>query len=95
MQPLVGSIPHRVGHGETGGDPIKLYEYLAAGLPVVTTRIDGWERWGSTVNAVGDDEEAIATISGLVSGNGPRIPIAIPQQRTWTTIAERVLEPLL
>ena len=29
----VAWIPHRVGAGETGGDPIKLYEYWAAGAP--------------------------------------------------------------
>ena len=32
-------IPHNVGALENEGDPIKLYEYLAAGKPVVTTNI--------------------------------------------------------
>jgi glycosyltransferase involved in cell wall biosynthesis len=34
-------IPHFVGDGEVGGDAIKLYEYRAAGLPVLTSPIIG------------------------------------------------------
>jgi len=34
-------IPHNVGALENEGDSIKLYEYLAAGKPVVTTNIAG------------------------------------------------------
>lgn len=34
-------IPHNVGALENEGDPIKIYEYLAAGKPVVTTNIAG------------------------------------------------------
>jgi glycosyltransferase involved in cell wall biosynthesis len=34
-------VPHRVGEGENQGDPTKIYEYLAAGRPVITTAIEG------------------------------------------------------
>jgi hypothetical protein len=38
-------IPHSVGANENGGDPIKLYEYLARGRVVVTTPILGVDRF--------------------------------------------------
>lgn len=37
----LGWVPHSVGQGEVGGDAIKIYEYNAAGLPVLTTPIIG------------------------------------------------------
>jgi glycosyltransferase involved in cell wall biosynthesis len=90
----VGWIPHRVGKGETGGDPIKLHEYLAAGLPVVSTPLDGWEAWGPCVAIVRDAREASATLASIVSG-AMRLPEpVVPMERTWGAIAERLLVPL-
>ena len=48
----------RIASGRAnGGDPIKLYEYWAAGLPVASTPIDGWEAWGPSVAIVRDAAE--------------------------------------
>lgn len=40
----VGLIPHRVGHGEVGGDPLKAHEYAAVGTRFVSTAIGGAQR---------------------------------------------------
>lgn len=34
-------IPHSVGAAENGGDPLKLYQYLVTGKPIITTDILG------------------------------------------------------
>ena len=90
----IGWIPHRVGRGETGGDPIKLYEYEAAGLPVVSTPIDGWETWGAGVAIVRGAAEASATLAAIVSGQLRLMEPFIAPERTWRAIAERLILPL-
>lgn len=42
-------VPHRLGVGENQGDPTKIYEYLAARKPVITTAIGGVERFQGRV----------------------------------------------
>lgn len=37
----IGIIPYSIGKNQHGGDTIKAYEYLAAGLPVIGTRGNG------------------------------------------------------
>ena len=38
-------VPHSVGEGENHGDATKIYEYLAAGKPTVTTAIGGTNKF--------------------------------------------------
>lgn len=45
----VACIFHNVGESENDGDPIKLYEYLALGLPVVTTPIAGVNDFANSI----------------------------------------------
>jgi glycosyltransferase involved in cell wall biosynthesis len=84
----VGWIPHRVGEGETGGDPIKLYEYWAAGLPVVSTRIDGMQAWADVIALVDDAAEASSAIRRMLD-----VPIhaPVPSDREWSVIADRMV----
>lgn len=90
----VGWIPHRVGDGESGGDPIKLYEYVAAGLPVLTTRIDGWQEWGSLARSFGTAAEATIIIRELLDPDRSRPSVGVPVDRTWDHIATRLLDML-
>jgi glycosyltransferase involved in cell wall biosynthesis len=90
----VAWIPHRVGEGETGGDPIKLYEYWAAGRQVVTTAIDGSENWRERAFVVGSPDEAARVISGLLAGSIEPKRVWVEPERTWGAIARRILEPL-
>jgi glycosyltransferase involved in cell wall biosynthesis len=86
----VAWIPHAVGPGETGGDPIKLYEYWAAGRQVVTTAIDGMGRWADRVHLVQGVGDAVATVGGLLAGTTRPKPVAVPQERTWQQITDRI-----
>lgn len=47
-------IPHRVGLHENDGDCMKLYEYIAAGRPVISTKIAGAYKFEKYVRLVDD-----------------------------------------
>lgn len=52
----IGMIPHHVDEFTDSMNPLKLYEYLAVGLPVVTTPVAGVEDFLSYVTVGGFDE---------------------------------------
>ena len=78
------------GVGETGGDPIKLYEYWAAGKQVVSTRIDGMEAWSEVLMLVDESTEAVAAISGLLDGSISLPRPSVPAGRTWRRRSRRI-----
>lgn len=90
----VAWIPHAIGAGESGGDPIKMYEYWAAGREVVTTAIDGLDRWQESLHFVGSPEDAVTAISGLLDGSVHPKRATVPEDRTWEAIADRILTRL-
>lgn len=93
----VAWAPHRLGEFEVGGDLIKLYEYRAAGLPTVSTRVIGWERALEGVRAVPRDEVVQALtelIDGRRAGEIPREPVALPAETSWQAKAEFLLDRL-
>jgi teichuronic acid biosynthesis glycosyltransferase TuaH len=87
----VAWIPHAVGRGETGGDPIKMYEYWAAGCEVVATPIDGLDAWSDRLHLVGEPAAAIRTIEGLIEGTIAPKHATVPVDRTWDAIARQML----
>ncbi len=92
----VAWVPHRVGAGETGGDLLKLYEYSAAGLPTVSTRVGGWERASAGVEVL-DRERIAARLAQLAAGGPgsvPRHPHRIPAEQTWSHKAGQMLAML-
>lgn len=90
----VAWIPHAIGAGESGGDPIKMYEYWAAGREVVTTPIDGLDRWRDSLHFVRTPAEATTTIAGLLDGTIRPKHATVPDDRTWEAIADRILAHL-
>lgn len=87
-------IPHRVGEGETGGDPIKLYEYWAAGKQVISTRIDGLDALADQIHLVSHKGEGADLIRGLLDGTVPLKSTTVPVDRTWASIADRMISAL-
>jgi glycosyltransferase involved in cell wall biosynthesis len=84
-------IPHAVGLGETGGDPIKMYEYWAAGREIVTTPIDGLAVWADRLHVVRSAREATRTITGLLAGTLDGKSAGVPPDRTWDAIATQMV----
>lgn len=81
----IGWVPHRVGAGEVGGDAIKIYEYRAAALPVVSTAIIGAQRGGIGTVRVAPMADHAALIEKLRDGGlrVPREPHNLPENVTW------------
>lgn len=93
----IGWVPHDVENGQVGGDAIKIYEYRASGLPVVTTPIIGTrERPIDGVRVVNAIEQ-LDCLKELVSGveRVPREPMTIPPSMTWENKAQRILNSLM
>jgi len=95
----IAIIPHNVGSLENRGDPIKLYEYLAAGRPVVTTPIAELDEFASQIAiASGPSAFAAAIKRYLDLPDHDRralctsLPGSIPDSRTWRSAAARILQ---
>ncbi|WP_235565046.1 glycosyltransferase [Arthrobacter sp. Soil764] len=89
----VGWVPHGVSKGQVGGDAIKIYEYRAAGLPVITTPIIGTRERpmpGVTVADANAHGKLIRSLD-LHNGRVPRMPYSTPPELTWKAKTEKIL----
>lgn len=82
----VGLVPFRICPTSLAADPVKVYEYLAAGVPVVSTRIPEVARWGKLVSLADDARGFAAAIDLAVSTDTPELRAArraAARQNTW------------
>jgi hypothetical protein len=94
-------IPHTLDRLTVSMDPIKLYDYLATGKPVVTTPIAGSERFADLIY-VANDAIGFAGQVGVALAEADADQAARRQQRArehtwaaraatmWATIQERL-----
>ncbi len=80
-------------------NPLKLREYIAAGLPVVSTAVPEAERYPALCHVVRTTSEAVTAIEEALAHDSPRIRAARSEamrEETWTarveTVARRVDE---
>lgn len=83
-----------------GGDPIKFYEYLAIGKPVVTTDIGGVNEFKDfpQVRIPGNADEFLESVQYFtsVAREGRAIPITeLPEAYTWKAKANEIIQSLL
>ena len=94
----VGLIPYRMSAAVERINPLKLYQYLAAGKPVVSTAIPTVERFGDVVAWCRSHDEFVTALSPqpLAAGQDPArceagvAPRAVPF--TWDAIAQQQLD---
>jgi len=75
-------------------NPIKLYEYLSAGLPVASTRLPEVERFGDHVHVADSPREFADAVALAVHGDGSRQAAARKQMvasETWQHRASALL----
>lgn len=86
----VGLIPFRRTPLTEAVNPVKLYEYAAAGVPCVTTRFtDEVAAWGEAVRVAEDAESFIAAIRGLLTAPPAPAPLqAFARRHDWDAIAD-------
>jgi len=82
-----------------GGDPIKFYEYLAMGKPIVTTNIGGVSAFSDypQVHVARDHQDFLAGLATFVEHVQERRPVAIqplPQECLWSSKAARILQAI-
>jgi glycosyltransferase involved in cell wall biosynthesis len=69
----VGIIPFRVNHLTTRANPLKLREYLAAGLPVVSSRLPEVERYEGLVHMADGASGFSAAIEAALQERSPAL----------------------
>jgi glycosyltransferase involved in cell wall biosynthesis len=91
-------LPFRTGSLTRAVDPVKLYEYLAAGKPVIATPLDEFAKCGDLVDVVTCAEQAASVIEEHLQAPEPaerRLKrMAFARENTWKHRAATVLEAL-
>jgi hypothetical protein len=65
---LIPFIPNDLTHAVS---PIKLFEYMAAGIPVVSARLQATERLNTPVLLYDTAEQAVGLIRDVLAQRGP------------------------
>jgi glycosyltransferase involved in cell wall biosynthesis len=82
----VGLIPYVLTENKQLADPLKVYEYLAAGKPVVSKPLEALAAFGDVVSRATTADEWIDAIAAALDDGGPdRVAArqAIARQNTW------------
>ena len=87
----VGLIPFRRTPLTEAVNPVKLYEYAAAGVPCVTTRFsDEVDGWGEAARVASTPEEFVAAARKVLAAPVDSAPlIAFARRHDWNEIARR------
>lgn len=91
----IGIIPHTTGSYTRYTDSMKIYEYLAAGLPVVTTPAPNLEQFAGLIQVATTPEEFSHAIDEALLENNPPANSrrqAVAQANDWSRRAETMLQ---
>lgn len=93
----VGLIPFRRTRFTAAVCPLKVYEYLAAGLPVVSTDFAPITDAADVITQAPDAEGFIAGVDAALSGPlpDPDARLAVAEAADWHARAEQLLEAVL
>jgi glycosyltransferase involved in cell wall biosynthesis len=86
-------IPHTVDALTDSMDPIKLYDYLALGKPIVATHVAGVDRFADAVYVARSPEAFIAQIAAALGETGGALTarrLALGRENSWETRAEQL-----
>lgn len=90
-------LPNKINAHTSGNDPIKIYDYLATGKPLVSTRTAGTERLSDYIYLADTQEEFLAHLDRVIAGNDPiakEIRMRVAYENSWKHRFEEFL-PLL
>ncbi len=89
----IGIIPHKVNAFTKSMNPLKLYEYLAIGLPVVTTPIAGLTGFEKGVHVASTPAAFVdETQNALTQKKDPAVLRALVENHGWDRRVDRMLE---
>lgn len=91
----VGIIPYILNDWTRAVDPLKLLEYLAAGIPVVTTDLPEVRKYSEAIRIGATREAFVAAVAETLAapaGSTRQRGQAVAQANTWQRRAERLRE---
>jgi glycosyltransferase involved in cell wall biosynthesis len=86
----VGMIPYRIDERMTFVNPLKLREYLSAGLPVVSTPVPEVTRLSHLAHVAATPDDFVAAIDRALNETSPEQRLARSQAMVNDTWAARV-----
>jgi glycosyltransferase involved in cell wall biosynthesis len=84
----VAIVPHLDNERTRGNDLLKVLDYLACSIPVVTTRCSNVERYASACYIAPTHEDFLAVVARLLENpqsHDPKPGLEIARQRSWKT----------
>src|SRR5690606_109257 len=90
----VGLVPFKATSMTEAVNPIKMWEYMAAGIPIVTTNMPEAKKYRDVVLASENHEEFIDNIYRALFEDPPENRakrMALAQQNSWKVRAEQIL----
>jgi glycosyltransferase involved in cell wall biosynthesis len=90
----VGLIPYVLNRETIAVDPLKLLEYLAAGIPVVSTDLPEIRQRGEVVSIAGTRDDFVAAVLGALAHprNTRAERQALAREHGWDRRAQRLLD---
>jgi len=90
-------MPHKVSEFTGSMDPVKIYEYLAAGKPVVSTFIPGLERFSPYIYLSKTSEEFVSNVKASLRERNPDLVKRrqdFARQNSWMFRVQEVVKLL-
>lgn len=85
-------LPHRRSGFSNSMNPLKLYEYLASGQPIVATPVAGTEMFADVVSLASDARQFARAIESALRNPGDRLSRQVRvAEMSWSTVAESLL----
>ena len=87
----VAVIPFKINDLTTGVNPVKLYEYLAAGKPVVSSKLPEVLPFAPAVKLASTPAEFVAQVEEALADNTPAgvaERVALAEENSWENRAE-------
>ncbi|MDO8688772.1 MAG: glycosyltransferase, partial [Dehalococcoidia bacterium] len=86
-------IPYRMEEEAMNADPLKVYEYLAAGKPIVATSIPSLQRFSTVLRLASTEEEFLQAVRDVLSGEDPALTSRrriLAMENSWEDRVERI-----
>jgi len=94
----VGIIPHKVDKFVESTNPMKIYEYLACGKPVVSTKGSGVEMFKEFIGITDDFQQFNKLINQSISKDNEKLRekrLNIIKDHSWLKRVERIMDLIL
>jgi glycosyltransferase involved in cell wall biosynthesis len=91
----VGIVPFKLTSMVESVNPIKMWEYMAAGLPVVTTNIPEAAKYPDVIMWSQDENQFIANIYRALYEDNPQLRemrLTVAQNNSWLVRAQQIID---